>query len=68
MNAVTGWLRQPTTLMAAGIAVGGVVYWFTGSAPVAIGAATVVLGSVSDHTKDLLTRIEGVEDALKQPK
>jgi hypothetical protein len=60
------WLKQPTTLMAGALIVGGVVYWFTNNAALAGSAAVLVLGGMNDNTKDVLTRIEGVEDALRQ--
>ena len=60
------WLKQPTTLMAVAIVIAGAVYWFTGNAALAGGAAAVVLGGISDQTKDVLARVESVEDTLKQ--
>jgi hypothetical protein len=62
---VTAWARQPTTLVATGLLVGAAVYWLSGSVPLAAAAAAVVPGAVNDHTTDLLTKIEALEDRFK---
>lgn len=68
MNAIeqiTSFLRQPSTLMAAGCIVGAGVYWLTKDAALSLASVAIIPGAVSDHTSDVLQRIENVEDALR---
>lgn len=66
MDKLLGWVRQPSTLAAAGLLLGAGVYWLTRDPSLALAAAAVPLGGVSDHTKQLLVRIEQLEDALRR--
>lgn len=65
MKNLISWARQPSTLMAGGIVVAGVIYYCTGSAELAGAGAAVLLGSVSDHTAQIIARVELLEDFLK---
>ena len=65
LKKVRSYLQQPSTLTAVGLLVGAGVYWWTKSAEMALAAAAVIPGVVSDHTTQILTKIEGVEDSLR---
>lgn len=65
MTKLEAWFRQPSTLLAAGLLVGGAVYWITASPALALTAASIIPGACNDHSASLLTRIEGVEDGLR---
>lgn len=64
INNVRTLLRQPSTLMAIGCLIGAIVYWWTKSPELALAAAAVVPGAVNDHTTAILTKVEGLEDAV----
>lgn len=68
MDKVSVWVRQPTTLGAAAILVGGLVYWTTGNSEAAIGAAGLFLGAVDDNTAKTLASVELIEDSIKAGK
>jgi hypothetical protein len=59
------WFQQPSTLVAAGLLVGAGVYWWTKSPEMALMAAALIPGAVNDHSTQILTKIEGVEDSLR---
>lgn len=64
-TTITRWIKQPSTLMAGGLLIGGAVYWQTKSPELALAAAAVLPGAVNDHTSAVLTKIEGLEDAVR---
>ena len=68
MKQVFLWARQPSTLLALALLASAVAYWFTGSTALAAGAAAAVLGGVNDQTRDLLVRMETMEDAIRPAK
>jgi hypothetical protein len=57
-------VRQPTTILCGGLIVGAGVYWVTKSPELAAVATAGVIGSVDDHTRTLLTRIEDLETGV----
>lgn len=65
MDALKAWFRQPSTLVAAGLVVGAVVFWFSGNAALAAMAAAAIPGAVNDHSRAMLEKIEGLETAAK---
>lgn len=64
MDKIIAWLRQPSTLTAVGVAIAAAVYWFTKSAELAAVALAAVLGTVSDSTSALLTKVESIENIV----
>ena len=64
MRPILLWAKQPTTLLAFALVAAAVSYWFTRSAAIAAGVAAAILGGVNDQTRDLLTRMEAMEDTV----
>jgi hypothetical protein len=62
---VLSYLKQPSTLIAAGLLVGAAVYWQTKSPELALAAAAIIPGAVNDHSSSILTKVEGLEDSLR---
>jgi hypothetical protein len=52
-------------VIGMGLVLGGIVYWITKSPELTLVAAGAVPGAMSDHTRDLLTKIEGIEDGVR---
>ena len=64
MRPILLWAKQPTTVLAFALVAAAISYWFTHSAPLAAGVAAAILGGVNDQTRDLITRMEAMEDAV----
>lgn len=65
LKIVRSWAQQPSSLVAVGLLVGAGVYWWTKSPELALVAASIIPGAVNDHSTQILTKIEGVEDSLR---
>ena len=65
MSTIIGYLRQPTTLIGLGAAIGSLVYWYTHDAVLAGLAFSALPGAVSEQGNAVLSRIEQIEDALR---
>jgi hypothetical protein len=62
---LNNWRKQPSTLLGLGLVLGGGVYWFTKSPELTLVAIGVVPGVMNDRTKDLMAKIEGIEDGVR---
>jgi hypothetical protein len=65
MSKLEAFIRQPSTLIAIGCVIGGVVYWFTGNASLALASISIVPGTVNDQTASVLAKVEALEDAAR---
>jgi hypothetical protein len=59
------WRKQPTTIAGVALAVAGAVYWKTQNGALAAVAAGMVGGALNDSTKDLLAKVEALEDGMR---
>lgn len=68
MSSIVQFLRQPSTLIAAGFMLGAIVYWVTRSPELALAAVALVPGAINDNTAGILSKVEALEDAARQPR